>query len=206
MEIRTLQNHNFLVIRKCFSAPELPDSALCTCTSAKKCAFPSKTKQKSFLLFLLLLSYNDTNLDFWGYFGREDTSILTLFTFFTLTQVSLPDLLVGQSVSVCVDMGGWVWCVCGGGITIGEMLLQWWTLTLTSLACSFLYGWDTCIKYLSWVYGVDRKICHEGHWSASRVIPSDKFFYPQHTSMIDTFSCIPFDSPHLIFKVELGMK
>ena len=28
-------------------------------------------------------------------------------------------------------------------------------------------------KYLSWVYGVDRKICHEGHWSASRGLPSD---------------------------------
>ena len=28
-------------------------------------------------------------------------------------------------------------------------------------------------KYLSWMYGVDRKICHEGHWSASRGLPSD---------------------------------
>ena len=28
-------------------------------------------------------------------------------------------------------------------------------------------------KYLSWVYDVDRKICHEGHWSASRGLPSD---------------------------------
>ena len=28
-------------------------------------------------------------------------------------------------------------------------------------------------KYLSWVYGVDRKICHEGHWSASGGLPSD---------------------------------
>ena len=28
-------------------------------------------------------------------------------------------------------------------------------------------------KYLSWVYGVDRKICHEGHWSASRGLPRD---------------------------------
>ena len=45
-------------------------------------------------------------------------------------------------------------------------------------------------KYLSWVYGVDRKICHEGHWSAS-----------DHTPMMDTFSCIPFDLPHLIFKI-----
>ena len=38
------------------------------------------------------------------------------------------------------------------------------------------------------------------------VIPSDRFFYPHHTPMIDTFSCIPFDTPHLIFKVELAMK
>ena len=28
-------------------------------------------------------------------------------------------------------------------------------------------------KYLSCVYGVDRKICHEGHWSESRGLPSD---------------------------------
>ena len=38
-------------------------------------------------------------------------------------------------------------------------------------------SWDN--KYLSWVYGVDKKICHEGHWSASRgrtMILSDRFF------------------------------
>ena len=35
------------------------------------------------------------------------------------------------------------------------------------------------------------------------LIPSDRFFYPHHTPMIDTFSCIPFDLPHLIFEVEL---
>ena len=28
-------------------------------------------------------------------------------------------------------------------------------------------------KYLLCVYGVDRKICHEGHCSASRGLPSD---------------------------------
>ena len=28
-------------------------------------------------------------------------------------------------------------------------------------------------KYLSWVYGVDRKICHESHCLASRGLPSD---------------------------------
>ena len=38
------------------------------------------------------------------------------------------------------------------------------------------------------------------------VIPSDRFFYPHHTPMIDTFSCIPFDLPYLTFKVELAMK
>ena len=26
-------------------------------------------------------------------------------------------------------------------------------------------------KFISWVYGMDRKICHEGHWSASRGEP-----------------------------------
>ena len=37
-------------------------------------------------------------------------------------------------------------------------------------------------------------------------ITSDRFFYPHHTPMIDTFSCIPFDLPHLTFKEELGIK
>ena len=32
-------------------------------------------------------------------------------------------------------------------------------------------GWDN--KYLSCVYGVDRKICHKGHRSASRGLPRD---------------------------------
>ena len=31
----------------------------------------------------------------------------------------------------------------------------------------------TDYKYLSWVYGVDREICHEGHCSASRGLLSD---------------------------------
>ena len=30
--------------------------------------------------------------------------------------------------------------------------------------------------------------------------PHDRFFYPHHTSIIDTFSGILFDLPHLIFK------
>ena len=28
-------------------------------------------------------------------------------------------------------------------------------------------------KYVSWMYGVDRKICQEGHCLASRGLPSD---------------------------------
>ena len=32
------------------------------------------------------------------------------------------------------------------------------------------------------------------------------FFYPHHTPIIDPFSCIPFDLPHLIFKVESAIK
>ena len=36
-------------------------------------------------------------------------------------------------------------------------------------------------KYLSWLYGVDRKICHEGHWSASRGLPSDAEQWSQVT-------------------------
>ena len=28
-------------------------------------------------------------------------------------------------------------------------------------------------KFVSWVYGVDRKFCHEGHWSTSRGLPSE---------------------------------
>ena len=38
------------------------------------------------------------------------------------------------------------------------------------------------------------------------VILSDGFFYPHHTPMKDTFSCIHFDLPHLIFKEELAIK
>ena len=34
------------------------------------------------------------------------------------------------------------------------------------------------------------------------VIPNDGCFYRHHTPMIDTFSCVPFDLPYLIFKVE----
>ena len=48
------------------------------------------------------------------------------------------------------------------------------------------------------------------HHPASLVMPnndpSDVFFYPHHTPMIDTFSCKTFDLPRLIFKVELDLK
>ena len=48
------------------------------------------------------------------------------------------------------------------------------------------------------------------HHGACRVMPNsdtecDGFFYPHHTSMTDTFSCIPSELPHLIFK-ELAIK
>ena len=45
------------------------------------------------------------------------------------------------------------------------------------------------------MYGVDRKICHEGHWSASRGLPSDVEQWSRVTDF--SFSCIPFDLPHL---------
>ena len=77
-------------------------------------------------------------------------------------------------------------------------------------------SWNSCLldrvlllavleyKYLSCVYGVDRKICHEGHWSASlgcRVMPNsdpewqiflstpythDRYFF-LHTLWLTTF-------------------
>ena len=53
-------------------------------------------------------------------------------------------------------------------------------------------------KYFSWVFGANRKICHSGslfgiirHHSASLVMPisdpRDRFFYPHHTPMKDTY-------------------
>ena len=42
-------------------------------------------------------------------------------------------------------------------------------------------------------------------WCRS-VIPSDGFFYPHHTPMMDTFSCIPFNLPHLIFEKRICYK
>ena len=42
-------------------------------------------------------------------------------------------------------------------------------------------------KYLSWVYGVDRKICHSGSLFAHSD-PRDRFFYPHHTHMKDTYN------------------
>ena len=57
-------------------------------------------------------------------------------------------------------------------------------------------------KYLSWVYDVDRKIRHSGslfrHHSASLVMPisdpRDRFFYPHHTPMKDTYYPHPVSS------------
>ena len=49
---------------------------------------------------------------------------------------------------------------------------QWFTwMTMMTMAPES--GISEDYKYLSWVYGVDRKICHEGHCSASRGLPSD---------------------------------
>ena len=58
-------------------------------------------------------------------------------------------------------------------------------------------------KYLSWVYGVDRKNnlslgITVRHHSASLVMPNsdprERFFYPQHTPMKDTYTII-----HVVF-------
>ena len=68
-------------------------------------------------------------------------------------------------------------------------------------------------KYISWcIVRIERSITKVTDWhqETCRVMPnsdpSDVFFYLHHTPMIDTFSCIPFDLPHLIFKVELAVK
>ena len=80
---------------------------------------------------------------------------------------------------------------------VAQILLQVFLFSCVLLHCRGMQD----NKYLTWVDGVDRNICHEG-----TVSPSDRIFYPHHTPMIDTFSCIPFDLPHLIFKVELDIK
>ena len=94
-------------------------------------------------------------------------------------------------------------------VPIGDSLIKFRVLTF-NVTCERLRPWArqnfpaplkiertpshwTENKYLSWVYGVDRKI------------PSDRFFYPYHTPMIDTFSCIRFDLLHLIIK-ELAIE
>ena len=56
-------------------------------------------------------------------------------------------------------------------------------------------------KNLSWMRGTDKKIRPGGYCSASfgiasrcrTMIPRDDFFHPHRTSMIDSFSFIPFD-------------
>ena len=47
-------------------------------------------------------------------------------------------------------------------------------LLFTIIPHSLVHEKQLCMedyKYLSWVYGVDRKFCHEGHWSASWGLP-----------------------------------
>ena len=53
--------------------------------------------------------------------------------------------------------------------------------------------WD--YKYLSCVYGVDRKICHEGHWSASRGLPSDA----EQWSRVSDFLSTPYTHDRYFF-------
>ena len=50
-------------------------------------------------------------------------------------------------------------------------------------------------KYLSWVYGVGRKICHEGHWSASRGLPSDA----EQWSRVADFPTTPYTNDRYYF-------
>ena len=52
-----------------------------------------------------------------------------------------------------------------------------------------------------WIEKSDTRVTDRYH-EACR----DRFFYPHHTPMIDTLSCIPFDLPHSIFKKELAIK
>ena len=68
------------------------------------------------------------------------------------------------------------------------------------------YPYLMCKKEKSEMRVTDRH--HEACRLKPRVILNDGFFYPHYmiTPMIDTFSCIPFDLPHLIFKVELAIK
>ena len=44
------------------------------------------------------------------------------------------------------------------------------------------------------------RVTERHHEACRTVIPSDMVFYPHHTPVIDTFSYIPFDLSHLIFK------
>ena len=63
------------------------------------------------------------------------------------------------------------------------------------------------------MWGVDRKICPKGHCSASwgfaercwTMIRRDRFFYVQRTSMMDSFSCIPFDFQILILIIAFPL-
>ena len=62
----------------------------------------------------------------------------------------------------------------------------------------------TDYKNLTWVWGADRKFCHEADCLASQgktMIPRDRIFYPHWTLMFDSFSCISFDFKGFILKV-----
>ena len=44
-----------------------------------------------------------------------------------------------------------------------------------------------------WIEKSVTRVTDRHHEACRTVIPSDRFFCPHHTPMIDTFSCIPFD-------------
>ena len=56
-----------------------------------------------------------------------------------------------------------------------------------------------------WIEKSDTRVT-DRHQEACRVMLSSDPECPHHTPMLDTFSCIPFDLPHLIFKVQLAIK
>ena len=87
-----------------------------------------------------------------------------------------------------------------GGHLYGKQLFTWLSLVV-SLMASFVLSFFP-LDVLDEIWDLIESVS-EGFLTYSC---RDGFFYPHHTPMIDTFSCIPFDLPHLIFKVELTMK
>ena len=53
-------------------------------------------------------------------------------------------------------------------------------------------------QILSWVYGEDRKICHSAGLVMPISDPRDRFFYPHHTLMKDTYNLSCKEEPDLI--------